>query len=77
MKAAHCHTVTFSPIQEQRIDQAGKILDSLDIARRLIDQAAPDNRLALARQLIRQVADEVVTLARLEDQPAASAEVAP
>jgi hypothetical protein len=76
MKAMTGYSPTFSVAQERRIDLAGKIIDTLDIARRLLDQMPPDNRLAMARQLVSQCVDDVVALARVEDQPAASAEVA-
>lgn len=68
MKADARHSPTFSRAQERRIDQAGAIIDRLDIARRLIELHAPDNRLALARQLLRRTADDVATMAGIEDE---------
>lgn len=68
MKAETGYSPTFSRVQERRIEKAGAIIDRLDICRRLIEQFPPDNRLALARQLIRQAADDVADLAGIEDQ---------
>jgi hypothetical protein len=72
MKADARHAPTFSRAQARRIDEAGAIVDRLDIARKLIELHAPDNRLALARQLLRQTADDVATMAGIEDETTAA-----
>ena len=67
--ATQGYSPTWTRVQERRIDKAGAIIDRLDICRRLIDQFPTDNRLALARQLIRQTADDVAELVGIEDDP--------
>ena len=63
MKADTGYSPTFSPVQERRIEKAGAILDKLDIVRRLIEMRPIDPKLALCRQLLGCVADDIAEMA--------------
>jgi hypothetical protein len=68
MKAAETHTPSFSRAQAKRIDQAGGIIDRLDIARHLIMAEPVSCRLALALRILRQTVDDIAELAGNADE---------